>query len=299
MEKGISTPLECKIKRIETIITENICLSQYLNGIEAFIDCSYKQINFAKHLSDINGCKSYCYNEDNYSLEAENVSIKSCVSDGKIRLLNIPIITEDDEKDFLKAYEVLEDYKEALDKLGNYESINIWGNEDAIEFDDFTIEESSEIIVGEYTLGGFRDQFHHASLIPVHTNVIEQGVIIGEADAVLPYNKECTFIGKFSWENTDVCYVKNVLLSGLKIKIPYLVDGIILKGAVINISNQEFVPNVSRNNVSISQQKMLSYAIGKAIHLWVRDNAELSLEQKALLDEFIETKYKKTNCCLK
>lgn len=299
MEKGISTPLECKIKRIETIITENICLSQYLNGIEAFIDCSYKQINFAKHLSDINGCKSYCYNEDNYSLEAENVSIKSCVSDGKIRLLNIPIITEDDEKDFLKAYEVLEDYKEALDKLGNYESINIWGNEDAIEFDDFTIEESGEIIVGEYTLGGFRDQFHHASLTPVHTNVIEQGVIIGEADAVLPYNTECTFIGKFSWENTDVCYVKNVLLSGLKIKIPYLVDGIILKGAVINISNQEFVPNVSRNNVSISQQKMLSYAIGKAIHLWVRDNAELSLEQKALLDEFIETKYKKTNCCLK
>ena len=299
MEKGISTPLECKIKRIETIITENICLSKYLNGIEAFIDCSYKQINFAKHLSDINGCKSYCYNEDNYSLEAENVSIKSCVSDGKIRLLNIPIITEDDEKDFLKAYEVLEDYKEALDKLGNYESINIWGNEDAIEFDDFTIEESSEIIVGEYTLGGFRDQFHHASLTPVHTNVIEQGVIIGEADAVLPYNTECTFIGKFSWENTDVCYVKNVLLSGLKIKIPYLVDGIILKGAVINISNQEFVPNVSRNNVSISQQKMLSYAIGKAIHLWVRDNAELSLEQKALLDEFIETKYKKTNCCLK
>lgn len=299
MEKGISTPLECKIKRIETIITENICLSQYLNGIEAFIDCSYKQINFAKHLSDINGCKSYCYNEDNYSLEAENVSIKSCVSDGKIRLLNIPIITEDDEKDFLKAYEVLEDYKEALDKLGNYESINIWGNEDAIEFDDFTIEESSEIIVGEYTLGGFRDQFHHASLTPVHTNVIEQGVIIGEADAVLSYNTECTFIGKFSWENTDVCYVKNVLLSGLKIKIPYLVDGIILKGAVINISNQEFVPNVSRNNVSISQQKMLSYAIGKAIHLWVRDNAELSLEQKALLDEFIETKYKKTNCCLK
>lgn len=299
MEKGISTPLECKIKKIETIITENICLSQYLNGIEAFIDCSYKQINFAKHLSDINGCKSYCYNEDNYSLEIENVPIKSCVSNGKIKLLNIPIIKEDDENDFLKAYEVLEDYKEALDKLGSYESINIWGNEDTIEFDDFTIEESNESIVGDYTLGGFRNQFHHASLTPVHTDVIEQGVITGETDAVLPYNEERTFTGKFSWENTDVCYVKNVLLSGLRIKIPYLVDGITLKGAVINIFNQEFVPNVSRNNVSILQQKMLSYAIGKAIHLWVRDNAELSLEQKVLLDKFIETKYKETNYCLK
>ena len=55
MEKGVSMPLECNIKRIETIIAENICLSEYLSGIEAFIDCSYKQKNFAKYLSDING----------------------------------------------------------------------------------------------------------------------------------------------------------------------------------------------------------------------------------------------------
>ena len=60
MEKGVSMPLECNIKRIETIIAENICLSEYLSGIEAFIDCSYKQINFAKYLSDINGYESYC-----------------------------------------------------------------------------------------------------------------------------------------------------------------------------------------------------------------------------------------------
>lgn len=33
--------------------------------------------------------------------------------------------------------------------------------------------------------------------------------------------------------------------------------------------------------------------------LWVRDNAELSLEQKVLLDKFIETKYQETNYCLK
>lgn len=299
MEKGISTPLECNIKKVETIIAESICLSQYLNGIEAYIDCSYKQINFARHLSDINGCESYCYNEENGSLVEENVPIKNCVKEGKIRLLNIPIVTENDENDFLKAYEVLDDYKEALEKLGNYESINIWGDDEEIEFDDFTVEEPSEYIVGNYTLGGFRDQFQHASLTPVHTNVVEQGVITGESDAVLPYNEKCTFTGRFSWENTDVCYVKNVLLSGLRIKIPYLVDGVTLKGAVINIFNQEFVPNVSRNNVNMLQQKMLSYAIGKAIHLWIRDNAELTLEHRALLNVFIEAKYKDTNCCLK
>ena len=299
MEKGMSTPLECKLKKIETLNKESICLSQYLNGIEAFIDCSYKQINFAEHLSDINGCKSYCYNEENYSLNEENVSIKSCIKDGKIRLLNIPVITENDEDEFLKAYEVLDDYDEALDKLGNYESINIWENEGGIIDDSFTVEGAYEYVVGEYTLEEFRIQFQHASLTPVQVNVVERGIITGMSDGVLPYNEGCAFTGRFFWENTVVCYLKNVLLSGLRIKIPYLVDGITLKGAVINIFNQEFVPNVSRNNVGMIQQEMLSYAIGKAIHLWVRDNVELSLEQRELLNIFIETKYKDTNYCLK
>ena len=134
---------------------------------------------------------------------------------------------------------------------------------------------------------------------PVKPEIIKKGVVTGESNAVLPYNEENTFKGRFSWENTDTCYVKNVLLSGLRIKIPYLVDGVILKGAVINIFNREFIPNVSRNNISASQQEKLSYAIGKAIHLWIRDHAELSTEQKALLDVFIETKYKETNYCLR
>ena len=232
-------------------------------------------------------------------MDEENISIKNFVKDGKITFLKIPIITEDEESEFLKAYDVLEDYQEALDKMGNYETINIWGDEDEFEDYDFIIEESSESIIGGYTLGGFRNQFHHGSLTPVKPEIIKKGVVTGESNAVLPYNEENTFKGRFSWENTDTCYVKSVLLSGLRIKIPYLVDGVILKGAVINIFNREFIPNVSRNNISASQQEKLSYAIGKAIHLWIRDHAELSTEQKALLDVFIETKYKETNYCLR
>ena len=54
--------------------------------------------------------------------------------------MKIPIITEDEESEFLKAYDVLEDYQEALDKIGNYEAINIWGDEDEFE-DDFVGED--------------------------------------------------------------------------------------------------------------------------------------------------------------
>lgn len=301
MDNGIATTLECNIKKIETVITEHICLSQYLNGIEAYIDCSYKQINFAKCLRDLNGCRSYCYNEEDWSMDEERISIKDCVRDGTIKVLNIPVISEGDEWEFLKAYEVLEDYDEALDKIGNYESINIWADEE--ELDDYvfedTLEDSYEAIVGDYTLKEFRDQFDHAASTPVHINIVEKGVIVGETDEVLPYNEECRFTGKDDWKRTDACYIKNVLLSELSVKIPFLADGIMLKGAVINIFNPEFTPNVSRNNISYEQREMLSYAIGKAIHLWIMDNAGVSAHQKALLNRFIETKYRETNCCLK
>ena len=67
----------------------------------------------------------------------------------------------------------------------------------------------------------------------------------------------------------------------------------------VNKNSLLFKVDYTRNNVSVVQQKKLSYAIGKAIHLWIRDHAELSIEQKALLDVFIETKYKETNSYLR
>lgn len=299
MENGKSAELKCIVKDIGNVITNSMCLNSYLKGVEAYIECSYKQINFASHLSDINGCDSYYYNDRDCTLVEEgDLQIKDCVVHGKIKLLNIPVITESNEREFLKAYEVLEDYGQALEKLKDYQSVNIWGSEHEIVFDSFLVEESSEFIAGMYTLGEFRDQFGHASITPVQTTVIEQSVITGESDMVLPYNESCMFIGYYPWEHTDLCYMKNVLLSELKIKIPYLVDGIVLKAAVINIKNPEFVPNVSRNNVGSMQQEILSYAVGKAIHMWIYDNVSLTLEQKELLKQFIDVKYGGTNCCL-
>lgn len=300
MENGKSDDIKCVVKDIKKVIAGNICLDSYLNGVEAYIECNYKQINFASQLSDLNGCDSYLYNDEDYTLVKENgIAIKDCVEDGKIRLLNVPIITENDECDFLKAYEVLEDYGEALNKLGNYESVNIWGRDDEIGFDEFCVEVSSESIIGGYTLESFREQFGHASLTPVKIVVEEKNVIDGENDMVLPYNESCIFFGQYPWEHTDLCYMKNVFLSELKLKIPYLVDGIVLKGAVVNIMNPALLPNVSRNNVKVMQQEILSYAIGKAIHMWIYDNVSLTLEQKELLNSFILTKYGGTNCCLK
>lgn len=299
VEKGISSSIDCIVKKIEQVIPESICLNDYLEGIEAYIDFTYKQINFATQLQDLNGCSSFYYNDDCVLNEERRFPITNCVTNGKIRLMNIPIISEHIKNDFLKAYEVLEDYEEALDRLGYYESINLWAEE--IEFAGYALclNEDYESIIGQYTLKNFREQFYHASSIPVQTTYVEVDVVSNNSNMVLPYNESCTVVRRFHENYIDSCFIKNVYLRGLKIKIPYLADGIILKNLVINITNPEFTPNVSRSNISEHQQEKLSFAIGKALHLWIRDNVSLTSEELELLNLFIELKYGSTNYCLK
>jgi molecular chaperone HtpG len=56
---------------------------------------------------------------------------------------------------------------------------------------------------------------------------------------------------------------------------------------------------VSRNNISEQQGKELSYAIGKAMHMWIYENGNLDIEEKELLKKFIFTCYPEDNSLLK
>ena len=97
----------------------------------------------------------------------------------------------------------------------------------------------------------------------------------------------------------DLKFTPNVLLSRLKVTIPFLVDGVILKDAIINITNDNFSHNVSRDNLNTDYQRILFYAIGKALHIWILENVAISNEERKLLEKFIEVCYHDNNCCLK
>ena len=68
-------------------------------------------------------------------------------------------------------------------------------------------------------------------------------------------------------------------------------DGVILKNAVINIVDDSFYPNVSRDRLGRDLEEKLCYAIGKALHMWLLDNLELSLGERKLLNKFISIYY--------
>lgn len=301
MEKGKSNYINCTIKAIDTLLQDSICLNTYLNDIEVYIDCTFRQINFASCLKNINGCDSYFYDKENNSMKEENaITIKDCVNeDGEIVMMNIPIIQEEESENFLKAYDVLEDYDMALKKIDNYELINIWANDEIIPPYYISASILSDSIIGNYTFEDFSERFEHSISVPLEAGYVKQKVIVNDFNMVLPYNENCMIYKDFRYEGIDKAYIKNVLLPNFSLKVPFLVDGIVLKGSVININNKDFIPNVSRNNLSVIQQQELEYAIGKAIHLWVKDNISLNNEHKKLLDSFIKTKYSNQNKYLK
>lgn len=99
------------------------------------------------------------------------------------------------------------------------------------------------------------------------------------------------FGSSYPFEAKDQVYLKSILLPRLKIVLPYLADGVILKNAVINIKDNSYYPNVSRDRIGRDLEEKLCYAIGKALHMWLLDNWNLSIEERKLLRKFIAIYY--------
>ena len=302
-ENGQTEVQICHLAEIDQILPEKVCLNEYLYGVEAYIQCNYKQINFSNKLEDLNGYKSYYYNSEENCMIDENscdLHIKDFVRNGDICFISIPIIDSSEEEEFQKALDVLEDFSQALDKISGYDMLNILPIDSSEFLGEEIIKKSNEEIIGQYTFGQLCDEFQHSKHVPTHTFREEFSVISNDkSEKVLPYKKRANFGGRYVFEQKDKVYIKNVLLSKLKITIPFLIDGISLKDAVINIRNNNFFPNVSRDNINNEMQEMLSYAIGKALHLWILDNISFSVDERKLLENFISYCYPERNCCLK
>lgn len=301
-EKGQTDTQVCKLERIDNILPDAICLKKYLNGVEAYIECNYKQINFANTIEELNGYESYYYDSDTNRLIKEktcDLRVKNFIKDGEVKFISIPVIHSNEEDDFQKAYDVLEDFSQALEKIDDYDMLNIMPIDSNEYLGEEVFEDGNDEIIGSYTFDDFCNEFGHSNDIPTHTFKEKFSAISdAECETILPYVQKVGFGGRYSFELKDRVYIKNVLLSHLKITIPFLIDGISLKNAVINITNNDFFPNVSRDSINNEMQEKLSFAVGKALHIWILDNVSFSSDEKKLLEDFILQCYSQGNCCI-
>lgn len=299
-ENGQTKTKKCNLMKVETVLQHSICLNDYLDGVEVYINCNYKNINFTDKLEDLNGNRSYVYEPDkNYLVEEsdESINIRDYVKNKEINLISVPIISEGEADEFERIYEILEDFEQTLDKI-EYDIINIVSNDYNEELIEDLITED-DTIIGDYTFEDFCEQFGHCDKVRTEISKEKFFVIHNEGEIVLPYTKNVIFGERYFYNQNDKTFIKNVLLSHFKVTIPFLVDGVILQNAIININNDKFSPNVSRDNLSADHQTILSYAIGKALHLWILENVALSNEERNLLKKFIEVCYPDNNWCLK
>lgn len=300
---GKTTSKVLELQQIASIYPESTRLNKYFDGIQVALNFNYKGITYWKNFSDIYADESFIYHEARNEILPEQdldapVLLKEYIKDGTIKFLSLPIIASSEEDDFEKAYDVLEDFDAALDKI-NYVNANIIAADTALYNESVLIDNGYDRIVGNYTLSDFRRQVGHSSNAPTYTFLEEKKVIHGSGDKILPFKTDIGFKGMHWFDYTDFIYVKNVLISHARIRIPFLVEGIELKGLVVNIINKKIIPNVSRNNISEQQSKELSYAIGKALHMWIYENGNLDIEEKELLKKFIFTCYPEDNSLLK
>ncbi|MBS4026115.1 MAG: ATP-binding protein [Clostridia bacterium] len=300
---GKSYSKNVDLQQLELLYPEGIILDKYFDNIQVSLQCNYKGIRYFKNFSDIYSDESYIFQEENNEMVLEKelsrpVLLKNYIKDGTIKFLTLPIIPSSEEDDFEKAYDVLEDFEAALGKI-DHEEANFIAKDTSLYNSSKLINSDYDYIIGDYTLRDFRHQVGHSYNAPTYISLEEQTVIEGNGEKILPYNTNIGFQGRYSFEYTDYLYIKNVLISDVRLKIPFLVEGIQLKGVVINITNKKIIPNVSRNNISEQQNKDLAYAIGKSLHLWIYENGGFEGEEKTLLKNFISQCYAEDNYCLK
>ena len=292
-EKSQQETYICNLSKPEDVLAEKICLNQYLDGIEAYVECNYKGLNFAKKIKDLNGNKSYYYNQiENEIIEEDNmnISIKQFVVNNLIRILTVPSIM-DEAYEFAKIYEKTDDFDQTLSMLDEYDVYNIIPTDSGVVMRR-GIMEGSEDLIGNYSFEMFCEDLEHDDSIPTKTDIkVFQVVLDEESECILPFKSNVGFGSRYPFEAKDQVYLKSILLPNLKIILPYLADGVVLKNAVINIEDNSFYPNVSRDRIGKDLEKKLCYAIGKALHMWLLDNLDLSFEQRKLLNKFIATYY--------
>lgn len=284
-----------ELREFSAIYPEGINLSEYFDGINVVMQFNYRGIRFLKTFSDIYSNESLIYIEKMHAMVrddtcSEPILLKGYIRNGVIKYLRVPIIPSSEKENFDKAYDVLDDFDEALGKI-DYLEANILADDPSIYNDSELLERRDDWLIDGYALSDFISEMGHAALTPTYTYLEEKRVIESAGDRIVSYVTNIPFQGRYSFESTDYLYIKNVLISNAHLKIPVIAEGIELKGLVINVTSKKVIPNVSRNSISAVQNKELSYAVGKALHMWIYEHGNLDKEEKELILALIQQCY--------
>ncbi len=301
----------------------NFELGDYLQGItfEGYIkfDEMFDEFEGIK-LNETSNIFTFLLNSQANKYELANIDenrLKQYIKQDYIEMASILIVDDELTNEFKRDYEYFNDERNAYEMLfdmSDYEEyINIFLGSDGVQSTDLCykrtfgynmINNSDFIIDNESAVYNYEDfckQFN--SNMNLHSNIRLNKIHLVSndefEDILLYYVYEDSVIKN---DNFKVYYRnnfrrvkifnKNVFLKSEKLTIPFFINGFTIESTLINILSKNVIPNVERSKISTTESYAnVNYAIGRAIHLYILDNIELTQNYKILLKTFIDTKY--------
>ena len=250
---------------------------------------------FVETLKDLSNNNSYYYKDSDGKIYLEDrCTLKEYVENNEINYLEVAIVDDYNSTEFGTAYEYLEDYELALNKIDPEWISILYKKDQNVECGDIYFD---NIVVGDYLYDNLVHDFNQSVTVPAYILNLKQKVIVGKGRKILTYVQQIRNANKNIHRNNIFC--KGVLVKEAAVNIPFTLNDFYLKDIAINSKNQKIIPDVTRNSFSSEIKEELSYAVGKAVHMWILDNADLDYEEKNLLQEFVKLNYSKDSIFLK
>ncbi len=218
-----------------------------------------------------------------------------------LRVFNIYPLDYEESEHFAQAQEILNDkdaafeYVQKKHALNFYEPIRIYISDDNL-FYDF---EDYEKIDMENPASGYDEKAIFVNLL---IELVKSKSDYDVSQCIVKPELQSVFIdGKFftryeskrnisNYYNNRL-YIKNVKVPYFDFSIPTIIKNLMLSNFELNIQSEKCFPDVSRSRLNQDTSKDLGYAIGRAIHLDLLDNANLDSSEKDFLKNYIEHFY--------
>ena len=218
-----------------------------------------------------------------------------------LRFLNIYPLDYEESEDLSQAQEILGDIDDAFEyvqkrhDLNIYEPIRIYISDEYLFYD---FEDYEQIDMENPTPGYDEKAIFTKLLIELVKSKsdfdVSQCVVIPKLQSVFindnlytRYDSRRTISNYYN----NKLYIKNVKVQFFDITLPIIINGLILSNFELNIQSDNCFPDVSRSRLNNETGKELGYAIGRAIHLYLLDNADLSSSENEFLKSFIDHFY--------
>lgn len=298
--------IKCDLLSLTSEEKDDICLNKYLKDIEAYIMMN-RNIDFIQSLDDISYTNNYIYENGKLSkYDSSKHNIDNFISNNQLNFATITFIPNSMQEKFNSYCEALDDYADAIEKIGDLDRINIFYNRSTTVL----LAEDEHIIVDlDYTAPAKSYDINIFANLSVY-ELLEQidNYDLTDCDLYSLYicddyhsivgSKENNYLTFWNdwyayWQSKEKrrLFVRNVLINRYNFQLPVIISGVKINEMIVNVLNKNIIPDISRSNIQENITKQINSALGKALHLWMFENITTSFEEKEVIKEFINLEY--------